>query len=137
MKIDALRIPPEGINLQEEFWPADMDLETQVISFRGPLKAEAAVEKITNAVSVMVHVVATAQSTCSRCLEEFEIAIDKNIALNYSSAREAPVIDINPDIREEIILDYPMKPLCRPDCKGLCSHCGKNLNKGGCNCATT
>ncbi|MBU1125368.1 MAG: DUF177 domain-containing protein [Candidatus Omnitrophica bacterium] len=114
-----------------------MDLETQVISFRGPLKAEAAVEKITNAVSVMVHVVATAQSTCSRCLEEFEIAIDKNIALNYSSAREAPVIDINPDIREEIILDYPMKPLCRPDCKGLCSHCGKNLNKGGCNCATT
>jgi len=137
VKIDALRIPPEGINLQEEFWPADMDLETQVISFRGPLKAEAAVEKITNAVSVMVHVVATAQSTCSRCLEEFEIAIDKNIALNYSSAREAPVIDINPDIREEIILDYPMKPLCRPDCKGLCSHCGKNLNKGGCNCATT
>lgn len=36
---------------------------------------------------------------------------------------------------EEFVLALPVKPLCKPECKGLCSMCGKNLNEGSCSCA--
>ncbi len=44
-------------------------------------------------------------------------------------------VDLTEDIREAIILAFPGYPVCRPDCKGLCSRCGKNLNRGACGCA--
>jgi uncharacterized protein len=72
--------------------------------------------------------------SCSRCLEEFESDFKKVIALNYPVDKSDPVINLEPDIREEIIIDYPLKPLCKPDCKGLCPKCGRNLNEGNCSC---
>ncbi len=36
--------------------------------------------------------------------------------------------------RTDVMLQIPMKHLCKPDCKGLCSQCGTNLNKDTCNC---
>ena len=38
-------------------------------------------------------------------------------------------------LREQVLLAVPLKAVCREDCKGLCSHCGQNLNQGQCNCA--
>ena len=43
-------------------------------------------------------------------------------------------IDISKDVREYALLAIPMKNLCKEDCKGLCSHCGKDLNEGECGC---
>lgn len=40
-------------------------------------------------------------------------------------------------VREQVLLSLPGRTLCRPDCKGLCVHCGQNLNAGTCNCAET
>jgi uncharacterized protein len=37
-------------------------------------------------------------------------------------------------IREQLLLSLPMVPLHRPDCKGLCSICGTDLNKAECDC---
>lgn len=42
--------------------------------------------------------------------------------------------DIAEAIIAEVTLSLPMKPLCRPDCKGICPVCGKNLNEGDCSC---
>jgi uncharacterized protein len=95
------------------------------------------VSRITNAVTVDVTMNAPIEACCSRCLNDFEIYFKKNIELNYPVDNLEPFIDLDPDIREEIILDYPLKPLCKPDCKGLCPKCGKNLNEGGCSCGST
>jgi len=43
-------------------------------------------------------------------------------------------IDLAPMICEQIVLQAPMRVLCTDDCKGLCPHCGINLNSGSCNC---
>lgn len=43
-------------------------------------------------------------------------------------------VDTEPIMLEHVQLNVPMKPLCRPDCKGLCSQCGADLNEGDCNC---
>jgi len=38
-------------------------------------------------------------------------------------------------VREQVLLALPLKVICREDCKGLCPHCGKNLNTEQCSCA--
>ena len=92
---------------------------------------------------------------CSRCLEPFRLTVDAPFDLRYlpfSAASTEPEreveeedletgyyrddqIDLNQLLREQFYLALPMKPLCREDCKGLCSHCGTNLNLGSCDCA--
>lgn len=46
-------------------------------------------------------------------------------------------VDTEPILLEHLQLNVPMKPLCRPDCKGLCPRCGADLNEGECDCDTT
>lgn len=47
----------------------------------------------------------------------------------------APFLDLASLLWEEFSLALPVKPLCRPDCRGLCPECGKNLNEGACSCS--
>lgn len=46
-------------------------------------------------------------------------------------------VDTEPILLEHLQLNVPMKPLCRPECKGLCPRCGADLNEGECDCDTT
>jgi len=43
-------------------------------------------------------------------------------------------LDLAPMLREHVILAAPMQPICREECAGLCSRCGKDLNEGPCQC---
>jgi uncharacterized protein len=45
------------------------------------------------------------------------------------------VFEARPLLLEQLQLNIPMKPLCRPDCRGLCPECGADLNAGACGCA--
>lgn len=93
---------------------------------------------------------------CSRCLEPFRMPVDAAFDLRYHPASEMTAgeerevddddletsyyrddqIDVNELLREQFYLALPMKPLCREDCKGLCPHCGTNLNTGACDCTS-
>ncbi len=44
------------------------------------------------------------------------------------------VVDLDPILREQVVLALPGYPVCQEGCKGLCSVCGKNLNDGECGC---
>ncbi|MBN2831038.1 MAG: DUF177 domain-containing protein [Candidatus Omnitrophica bacterium] len=137
MKIDTRQIPGEGLILIEEFEPKALDLDTDVIKFLEPVRARAVINKSYNAVCVLLTLSSAISIICSRCLKEEKKGFSRDIELNYAVDKSDPIIELDPDIREEIILDYPIKPLCKPDCKGLCQKCGENLNEGGCNCGTT
>jgi uncharacterized protein len=45
-------------------------------------------------------------------------------------------IDLDPIVREQVLLALPMNAVCREDCKGLCTQCGQNLNEKQCGCET-
>ena len=137
MKINIHQITPEILTLEEEVSPKILDLDTDLVKFRKPLNIKAEVTKITNALTVELTLHTRVYMECSRCLNEFEIDFKKNLRLSYSLNKSDREIDLSPDIRDQIILDYPINPLCSPDCKGLCPNCGKNLNEGGCSCAIT
>ena len=50
----------------------------------------------------------------------------------YAAARAEVVTRLA--MREQVLLATPVKLVCREDCKGLCPHCGSNLNVEPCNC---
>ncbi len=50
---------------------------------------------------------------------------------------DGTTIELDPLVREQVLLALPMHAVCTEDCKGLCSQCGKNLNEGQCGCAVT
>lgn len=136
MKIIVNQVPAEGLYLEEEIKPAELDLQTDLIKCRSDLKIKAQVYRITNALTVKLNIRASLNADCSRCLEEFGWEYNKDAQLNFPLDSDTTFIDLNPGIREEVILDYPIKPLCKITCKGLCVKCGKNKNEGGCNCGS-
>ncbi len=86
---------------------------------------------------------ATADVECVRCLGTFSqglkwsfsdlYAFDKsNITDSGLLVPEDAQIDLEPLLREYALLEFPISPVCRPDCKGLCPVCGENLNKADC-----
>jgi len=94
------------------------------------------------------------QLECSRCLASYPFREDESFTLVLYPRRPAageevelarddldavfydePVVALAPIAEERVQMALPMKPLCRPDCKGLCAACGKDLNQGSCGCA--
>jgi uncharacterized protein len=125
-----------------------------------PVRLELDVHKDGEAYRVTGRVATRLQLECGRCLEPFEIPVDSAFELRYvplpmavggpgSEEAEREVteddlttafykedsIDLGELMHEQFVLALPMKPLCRETCKGLCVHCGTNLNKETCNCA--
>ncbi|HTY44797.1 MAG TPA: DUF177 domain-containing protein [Patescibacteria group bacterium] len=134
MRINLNQIGPDGFLLNEVLNPKDLDLETELVTFSGPVAVKGVLTKITNAVTADLSLTATVNLVCSRCLEGFKSQIEKKVRLSYDVDKTVTGLDLGPDIRQEFILDYPLKPLCRPACKGLCPVCGKNRNESACSC---
>lgn len=94
------------------------------------------------------------ECTCSRCLEPFEQNLE--ISSQFLGSKDADLVargshtlgtqDLDvvflPEheldelalVREQFMLNVPMHPVCKDECQGLCPRCGKNWNKGRCNC---
>lgn len=83
---------------------------------------------------------------CARCLTETMLPITIHLDDLYYSQGPVPtgeyrigengILDLAPLVREVSLLEVPMQPICRPDCRGLCVTCGQNFNEGTCNCET-
>ena len=135
MKIYVDDIPSEGLELTENINPQDLklDLEQQGMVFTALVGAKARITKTGSEIFASLSLEAPVEYTCVRCLAKLENVFRKNFNFNYE-AKPGDVLDIDEDIRQELILNNPMKTLCKPDCKGLCPDCGQNLNVAQCEC---
>jgi uncharacterized protein len=69
--------------------------------------------------------------------EDDEVAVDAgSFALEDANQEvfDGKKIDLDPILREQVLLALPMHAVCREDCKGLCGMCGQNLNEAVCGC---
>lgn len=80
-----------------------------------------------------------APAECVRCLTDFDQTLhalfEELYAFDKRSVTESGLvlpedanIDLEPLVREYLLIEMPISPICRPDCKGLCAECGANLN---------
>lgn len=101
------------------------------------------VTRATQGLLVHVKLHAQLQTECVRCLNEFRQPLSIDFTELYAFSRKSVTdselilpedahINLRPLIREYMLLEIPIKPLCSPDCKGLCLICGENLNEKAC-----
>ena len=76
-----------------------------------------------------------AVAPCDRCLCDVSVPVSVSFSVEIDTA-EGEELDTDKLLYNEILMKWPMKVLCKEDCKGICKKCGQNLNKGACNCDT-
>jgi uncharacterized protein len=160
IEIKDLEIHP--IDFREEFDPGAIDLGDEVRQ-RSPLhtagRADLVEEhhgkhKIVQDIRIKGALQTSLEVPCARCLEPVLCPVERSFDLLYrplgidSGHAELSVTDAEAEIgyyegggllledtlREQVLLALPLKTICREDCKGLCPHCGKNLNETPCGC---
>lgn len=115
--------------------PEGLDIDAPGINASSPVEIRAEALKSQDRLELTIGLESAVTMQCSRCLRETEFTFTKNFRLDYLLTKQDTAIDITEDVRQELMLEYPLRPLCKPDCKGLCPKCGENLNEGDCKCA--
>lgn len=131
MKIYVSRVPEQGLTEHATYNPAELDMERFDIRLPESFEVDATITLAEPELIVQADIHCPLTMTCARCLEEFKTEIAPDAIFSYKVA-PTDVVDITDDVRQEIMLAYPMIPVCRPDCKGLCRYCGQNLNVATC-----
>lgn len=134
--LPVLRIGSDGLDWADQASGDMLGLsEDPIARAEGPVDVELHAEHVGAEILVQCAISAPIRLQCSRCACFFStIARVPAFLRAYESAKHPEVLDLTADIREDILLEIPGFPLCRPDCKGLCARCGTDLNEGSCAC---
>ncbi len=131
---------------EELVYPEDKDLK-----FASNFRADLMLVKLKDEISVILtDLEVDVNFTCQLCLTDFVDTIKiesiereflfgkqeeiEDVSDYFQVDQKNMTIDLSEMIRQEIILHFPLIPVCSKSCKGLCQHCGKNKNKVSCTC---
>jgi len=150
MKILIDDIPDEGLDLdfEEKFG-------TEEFSLVSPVKARLGLTKTFSEIVVTGIVDAELELECSRCLNKFNRLMRVPVNVVYHPLKELGTdrhelkddeldtgfyqgeeLDLRELVREQVMLNIQMKPLCDENCRGICPQCGTDLNTDTCSCET-
>ena len=162
MFLDIKDLERQPLDFEEAFQPGVIDLGSEFRQ-RTPLtttgRAELVEEhhgkhQVIQDIRLRGRLKASLELQCARCLEPVPQEVTREFDLLYrplgvdAGRDELSVTDAEAEIgyyqgegilledvlREQVLLALPLKVTCREDCKGLCPHCGKNLNQEQCSC---
>jgi len=136
---ELLRRPASRLHVQERI-PVE---GVAVIDTRIPdgtfVEVDLELESMTDGIVATGHVRAPWEGECRRCLEraegDLDVAVrelfqDPSRAVDEDAfALEGEQVDLVPLVRDALMLELPLAPVCRPDCAGLCPTCGVDLNQ--------
>lgn len=162
MFISLEQLERDSVDFRESLAPGAVDLggELQqtadlVTSGRATLLEEhQGAKQVIQDIRVVGDLSTRVEVPCARCLESVTRSIERHFDLLYrpqgtdAGRAEISVTDAEAEIgyytgdgllledvlREQVLLAVPIKIVCREECKGLCPHCGRNLNQGSCDC---
>ena len=151
MKIIVSEIPDEGLELELKD-----NIQSDTVKILSPVTAVLRLDKVGSNVLAKGALSGDTELQCARCLKHFTTRISSQVNVVYHPANDIAkseqhqlkadeldtvfysndLIETDDLLREQLILNLPMKPLCSQDCKGFCPSCGSDLNVSGCNCVT-
>jgi uncharacterized protein len=123
--------------------PAKLGLDMIGVPEGSPLVVDVRLESVTEGVLATGTVTGTVTGECGRCLtgftEDLEVDFVELFAYPNSATEETTDpdevprlegdhLDLEPVVRDAVVLSLPLTPLCRPDCGGLCPQCGERLD---------
>lgn len=124
-----------------------VDINGRDVYFTEPIKITGKIYKVSEDLILEGNINYKYKENCARCLKEFEKEV--NTVLSGKLVEKSKVeedideevifysekkLNIKDSVIGQIILSFPMKSICKTDCKGLCPMCGKDLNDGNCDC---
>jgi uncharacterized protein len=123
--------------------PVGLGIEAIGVPDGSDLDLDVRFESVQEGVLVTATVTAPVVGACSRCLDpvvstetvvarDLYVYEDKNADSSEPYDEETPrtngdFLDIEPMVRDDLVIELPLAPLCRDDCPGLCSECGARL----------
>ncbi len=133
----------------------ELKVGCDIYTFPDRLAWQADITNTGDALLVAGSVEGEAKTACARCLEDASFSFKGSIEGYFLTDAESSHVpddmdddefDILPEdhtiemdvlITAAVLLEMPLVPLCRKDCKGLCPVCGANLNEGSCDCVVS
>lgn len=134
---ELIDLPPEGVRIHGRISLAELDIAEETrFSFPNELDYDLLLAPCGgNNVLLRGKLRSVISIICDRCDQSGELVLTADDVCHTYEDAFGKVLDLTPDIREDILITFPQKFLCRADCLGLCVHCGQNLNEGSCDCA--
>jgi uncharacterized protein len=163
LRVNLKDIPPEGLEMGCEVNPEWLEIPPDEGKVNGVFRWEGYIIKTSDGASVSGTLSGVIVRECVRCLQEFNdqvsipciavfqpvksdtgrlSTVDQKTKISDSLDQveeeiypyEGNQVGLEKMLREQVILNSPIQPLCRLDCLGLCEICGRNLNQGPCRC---
>jgi uncharacterized protein len=163
MEIRLEQIKEDGLTFELENSVEVFPILTEMVAngeceFVTPLRAALRALRIGDLVEIDGTIETSVRLPCSRCLQPFEAPLKSSFALTYMqqaadviedteprevelSAEDVGIvyfqgekINLKDAIQEQVVMEFPLRPLCKLDCKGLCPKCGADLNEDPCDC---
>ena len=151
-KIELAGLPQGMTPHHLEAEPRDLGLVPE--EWAGKLAADVTLERSGDNLSVRGTLQGSAVLDCVRCLRTFELPLRVPFEAfaeragtgsrreeeelerdDYMAFHDGRELDLSQEAHDAIVLELPIAPHCREDCKGLCPRCGADLNEGPCGCA--
>ena len=119
--------------------PGDLGVEMLRVPAGSSLDLDLRLEAVLEGVLVTGTVTGDLEGECVRCLEPIEDEVEVDLTELYlypenaeegdeeTSTLDGDLIDLEPAVRDAIVLELPLQPVCQDDCEGLCSECGVRL----------
>jgi len=126
--INLRHLEDHGLQLKGELPVAELDLAVndELIRLTRPLRYDLSVELLHDAVLATGSLALPLECECSRCLKKFKTELKltgwaAHLPLEGEDkvSVENDCVDLTPFVREDMLLDFPQHPLCKPDCAGL------------------
>ncbi len=154
MYLETKEIGPEGLAVDRRLELTPQTGRGEEPIRVGPVHLSGELFRVDGDIAFSGDIETVAALSCSRCVEPFDLPLGLHFNLLYVAAPEETLkgesrvhddsitishydgerIDLDELLAEQIYLGLPLKPLCTPDCKGLCAGCGANLNLEACRC---
>jgi uncharacterized protein len=139
---ELLRRPGSDRTVELEITPGELGIDDERFHADDPVQIRLRLEALSDGIVVNGVITSTWHGTCRRCAVPATGTLSSEVHELYQQVvtdAEAfelvgDQLDLTPMVREVMVLDAPISPLCRDDCKGLCLQCGLDLNTGSCSC---
>jgi uncharacterized protein len=135
MRIDLGRLAEEGERLEGEIPSETLGLQDPDVAVLGPIVYRLVAVRVFDELLVDGSVKVRVRFLCGRCAEAYETDVEEpGFHFDCHVEKGGEFVDLTGEIRESILLAFPVYPLCRSGCRGLCPKCGANRNRKSCRC---
>ncbi len=156
MFLDVKELALHKIRIRKSYAPGTLDFHSGEFRQVQPLDVRATAELLEGEIRISGALHTRLEQVCARCLDTVHEEVSRDFDLYYrpmaTIPREEEVrlkldeteiaffrgdgLFLTDVLAEQVLLALPMKVICRSDCRGLCPHCGANLNTDECRCET-